>query len=493
MSGDPKLEASQDLPDFPYADYARLLGLHGIRVDRPEDVGAGLGRVPGRRPARRARGRSPTPRCRRCRRTSASSRPRAWPQALRTRDPARAGDDPAVAEGQARRSSSTDERARCCANFRRGRVQRLAGGGDRGAARCRSAPRSTSTTTAARSATSGCGRRSSSRPRCAPPGVAGVVLRARGAHGAARAVGALLPRRRRRRLLPPARRVRASPAGSARRPTTSSWGRRRWRPARWRWSARSAWPRRWRAGSADGARLPRRRPPAQAPTGRPADPRRRCRASGAAPRRRCTAATPTTTCSSRPRTGTRSRARSSSTASREVPPLRFFDRRRGAHAAAPSSTSCWPRTQSRGSRCWRWSTRSSTRGELDGYRYADMPEDRETWRRVAAGSTRRERRLRDGFADARTAPHGIVERFARGELRPGTSSTSQRAWSVVMRGALSAFYSHPWAWNEIGFGGPAYPRGYMRLQPAPAGREPHEAREAFDARPGAGRAERGLE
>jgi pyruvate dehydrogenase (quinone) len=39
MSGDPKLDASQVLPDFAYADYAKLLGLHGIRVDRAEDVG----------------------------------------------------------------------------------------------------------------------------------------------------------------------------------------------------------------------------------------------------------------------------------------------------------------------------------------------------------------------------------------------------------------------------------------------------------------------
>ncbi len=38
-SGDPKYDASQDLPDFPYARYAELLGLRGIRVDRPEDVG----------------------------------------------------------------------------------------------------------------------------------------------------------------------------------------------------------------------------------------------------------------------------------------------------------------------------------------------------------------------------------------------------------------------------------------------------------------------
>src|SRR4051794_26246598 len=40
LAGDPKLEASQRLPDFPYAEYARMLGLHGVRVDRPDDVGA---------------------------------------------------------------------------------------------------------------------------------------------------------------------------------------------------------------------------------------------------------------------------------------------------------------------------------------------------------------------------------------------------------------------------------------------------------------------
>ncbi|MGE5864083.1 MAG: thiamine pyrophosphate-requiring protein [Rhizobacter sp.] len=38
-AGDPKFADSQDLPAFPYAEYARLLGLKGLRVDRPEDVG----------------------------------------------------------------------------------------------------------------------------------------------------------------------------------------------------------------------------------------------------------------------------------------------------------------------------------------------------------------------------------------------------------------------------------------------------------------------
>jgi pyruvate dehydrogenase (quinone) len=39
MSGDPKFECSQDLPDFPYARYAESLGLKGILVDSPEKLG----------------------------------------------------------------------------------------------------------------------------------------------------------------------------------------------------------------------------------------------------------------------------------------------------------------------------------------------------------------------------------------------------------------------------------------------------------------------
>jgi pyruvate dehydrogenase (quinone) len=39
LSGDPKLDASQVLPDVDYARYAELLGLHGERVETPEEVG----------------------------------------------------------------------------------------------------------------------------------------------------------------------------------------------------------------------------------------------------------------------------------------------------------------------------------------------------------------------------------------------------------------------------------------------------------------------
>jgi hypothetical protein len=48
-----------------------------------------------------------------------------------------------------------------------------------------------------------------------------------------------------------------------------------------------------------------------------------------------------------------------------------------------------------------------------------------------------------------------------------------------MRYVVQAFYSHPWAWNEIGFGGPAYPRGYAAFgSPHLGEREPWEGVES---------------
>jgi pyruvate dehydrogenase (quinone) len=38
MTGDIKFEASQDLPDFPYAAFAESIGLRGIRVDHPDQI-----------------------------------------------------------------------------------------------------------------------------------------------------------------------------------------------------------------------------------------------------------------------------------------------------------------------------------------------------------------------------------------------------------------------------------------------------------------------
>jgi hypothetical protein len=121
-------------------------------------------------------------------------------------------------------------------------------------------------------------------------------------------------------------------------------------------------------------------------------------------------------------------------------------------------------------------------GRLDGYQYDDMPDDRETWRIVLRGldETARERYAATGFAaldgEAREA---VIGQLAAGSLHGESWDVLnvKRAFAVCMRAVLAEFYSHPWAWNEIGFGGPAYPRGYMRLGPL-AVREPYEKRGA---------------
>ncbi|MGH3162461.1 MAG: gluconate 2-dehydrogenase subunit 3 family protein [Streptosporangiaceae bacterium] len=109
-------------------------------------------------------------------------------------------------------------------------------------------------------------------------------------------------------------------------------------------------------------------------------------------------------------------------------------------------------------------------GRLDGYQYANMPDDRDTWRLVLRGldEVARSRYGKDGFAAAEPQTReAITGQLASGELTGETwdKLNVSRAWSVCMRAVLAGFYSHPWAWNEIGFGGPAYPRGFMRLGP----------------------------
>jgi hypothetical protein len=117
-------------------------------------------------------------------------------------------------------------------------------------------------------------------------------------------------------------------------------------------------------------------------------------------------------------------------------------------------------------------------GNLDGYRYAGMPRDPDTWRTVLAGLDHTARAAYGcRFADCSTERReNVVREFAEGRLVGGPWETLNvtRAWSVVMRAVLAQFYAHPWAWNEIGFGGPAYPRGFLRLGGAGANREPFE-------------------
>jgi hypothetical protein len=126
----------------------------------------------------------------------------------------------------------------------------------------------------------------------------------------------------------------------------------------------------------------------------------------------------------------------------------------------------------------------------DGYRYLEMPEDPEAWRASIAylESDARARYGRTFDELAKSQQLQIIEtiRTMEGDWH---GLPSGRVFALWMRYACSAFYSHPWAWNEIGFGGPAYPRGYKNL--GLDRREPWEVaeRDSSDPVPWAERAE----
>ena len=101
--------------------------------------------------------------------------------------------------------------------------------------------------------------------------------------------------------------------------------------------------------------------------------------------------------------------------------------------------------------------------ETDGWRYEDMPPDGEAWKR-SLRALDKEACDRHGRPFAALAPEDqkdLLEAVRTGGSWLGLPAP--RVWSLWMRYACAAFYSHPWAWNEIGFGGPAYPRGYENI------------------------------
>ena len=128
----------------------------------------------------------------------------------------------------------------------------------------------------------------------------------------------------------------------------------------------------------------------------------------------------------------------------------------------------------------------------DGYRYAELPPMREAWRRGLAAldaeaTSRHGRRFHDLGPRERDA---ILTAIQKGDVRdrawrdlPAKSFFTKR----VLHDIVSAYYAHPTSWNEIGFGGPASPRGYVRMNFDR--RDPWEASEAKPGREGRARRE----
>ena len=107
--------------------------------------------------------------------------------------------------------------------------------------------------------------------------------------------------------------------------------------------------------------------------------------------------------------------------------------------------------------------------QTDGWHYEDMPEDDEAWRRSLAALDEDARARHGGGRVFAELPAGeqeeIIQKVQDRSGGQWHGMPASHVWSLWTRYACTAFYSHPQAWNEIGFGGPAYPRGYIRLGP----------------------------
>lgn len=118
--------------------------------------------------------------------------------------------------------------------------------------------------------------------------------------------------------------------------------------------------------------------------------------------------------------------------------------------------------------------------ETDGWHYADMPEDGQAWRdslRFLDEDSRAacSREFAQASMDDQRAVIQAVQDLGPKDWH---GLNAAHVWSLWTRYACTAFYAHPSAWNEIGFPGPAYPRGYKH--PGVDAREPFEV---ADTRP----------
>ncbi len=106
----------------------------------------------------------------------------------------------------------------------------------------------------------------------------------------------------------------------------------------------------------------------------------------------------------------------------------------------------------------------------DGYRFEDMPPDREAFPLGIRAIDEIARELHGrGFDRLDAHDQEQILRSLHDGKPEGAADVWQRMpvvrfWLLLVQDCAEAYYAHPWAWDEIGFGGPAYPRAYMRLE-----------------------------
>ena len=108
------------------------------------------------------------------------------------------------------------------------------------------------------------------------------------------------------------------------------------------------------------------------------------------------------------------------------------------------------------------------RGSADGYRKAGMPREQEAWR-LGLRALDEEAMVSCGarfHALSECEQDSLLARMQKGALKGAAWANMPSDAFFNMRMAhdlVLAYYAHPTAWSEIGWGGPASPRGYVRM------------------------------
>lgn len=128
-----------------------------------------------------------------------------------------------------------------------------------------------------------------------------------------------------------------------------------------------------------------------------------------------------------------------------------------------------------------WIDQKLKRNETTGTRYVPLPPLQECWRHgIHAIDAEARHRLHRSFHLLDPAEQNmILHAINSGDvLAPNWGKRLPAPLffrKVLLPAIVTIYYAHPSAWSEIGFGGPASPRGYLRLQPNR--RDPWEAEE----------------
>jgi Gluconate 2-dehydrogenase subunit 3 len=107
---------------------------------------------------------------------------------------------------------------------------------------------------------------------------------------------------------------------------------------------------------------------------------------------------------------------------------------------------------------------------IPGFRFASMPPDGEAYQLgLRAINSMAKKLFGHAFLEIRWSEQEKILK----SIHDGKPMAAQdmwrrlppdRYWALLVEDCVDVYYAHPWSWDEIGFGGPAYPRAYMRLE-----------------------------